>query len=102
MDERLVTTLQTVTEEHRICVDSFKEGHYFLPGVEDGPLIPEGYGKAGALFSKYTRFSAEVPYRVEWGDPQARIVVGLEARLLGYLSEAVGLEQLGQTLEGFK
>jgi hypothetical protein len=49
VDERLVTTLQTVAEEHRICVDSFKEGHYFLPGVEDGPLIPEGYGKAGGL-----------------------------------------------------
>ena len=49
VDERLVTTLQTVAEEHRICVDAFKEGHYFLPGVEDGPLIPEGYGKAGGL-----------------------------------------------------
>ena len=49
VDERLVTTLQTVAEEHRICVDSFKEGHYFLPGVEDGPLIPKGYGKAGGL-----------------------------------------------------
>jgi hypothetical protein len=49
VDDRLVTTLQTVAEEHRICVDAFKEGHYFLPGVEDGPLIPEGYGKAGGL-----------------------------------------------------
>jgi hypothetical protein len=49
VDERLVTTLQTVAEEHRICVDAFKEGHYFLPGVEDGPLIPKGYGKAGDL-----------------------------------------------------
>ena len=49
VDERLVTTLQAVAEEHRICVDAFKEGHYFLPGVEDGPLIPEGYGKAGGL-----------------------------------------------------
>jgi hypothetical protein len=49
VDERLVATLQTVAEEHRICVDAFKEGHYFLPGVEDGPLIPEGYGEAGGL-----------------------------------------------------
>ena len=49
VDERLVTTLQAVTEEHRICVDSFKEGHYFLPGVPDGPLIPDSYGSAGGL-----------------------------------------------------
>ena len=49
VDERLVATLQTVTEEHRICVDSFKEGHYFLPGVPDGPLIPDSYGDAGGL-----------------------------------------------------
>ena len=49
VDERLVTTLQATTEEHRVCVDAFKEGHYFLPGVPDGPLIPEGYGDAGGL-----------------------------------------------------
>ena len=49
VDERLVTTLQTIAEEHQVCVDAFKEGHYFLPGVEDGPLIPEGYGKAGGF-----------------------------------------------------
>ncbi len=49
VDERLVTTLQAITEEHRVCVDAFKEGHYFLPGVPDGPLIPEGYGNAGGL-----------------------------------------------------
>ncbi len=49
VDERLVSTLQTITEEHRVCVDAFKEGHYFLPGVPDGPLIPEGYGDAGGL-----------------------------------------------------
>jgi len=49
VDERLVSTLQTVTEKHRICVDAFKEGHYFLPGVPDGPLIPESYGDAGGL-----------------------------------------------------
>ena len=49
VDERLVSTLQTLAEEHRICVDAFKEGHYFLPGIEDGPLIPESYGEAGGL-----------------------------------------------------
>jgi hypothetical protein len=49
VDERLVTTLQAITEEHRVCVDAFKEGHYFLPGVPDGPLIPDRYGKAGGL-----------------------------------------------------
>lgn len=49
VDERLVATLQTVANTHRICVDAFKAGHYFLPGVEDGPLIPAGYGDAGGL-----------------------------------------------------
>jgi hypothetical protein len=49
VDERLVAALQAITEEHRICVDAFKEGHYFLPGVPDGPFIPEGYGDAGGL-----------------------------------------------------
>lgn len=49
VDERLVSALLEVTEEHEICVDAFKEGHYFLPGVKDGPLIPDGYGEAGGL-----------------------------------------------------
>ncbi len=49
VDPRLVATLQTVAEEHRICVDAFKEGHYFLPGLPDGPLIPDSYGGAGGL-----------------------------------------------------
>ena len=49
VDERLVAALQAVTEEHRICVDAFKEGHYFLPGVPDGPFIPDSYGNAGGL-----------------------------------------------------
>ena len=49
VDERLVATLQAVTEEHRICVDAFKEGHYFVPGVPDGPFIPDNYGNAGGL-----------------------------------------------------
>jgi hypothetical protein len=49
VDPRLVATLQAVTEEHRICVESFKEGHYFLRGVPDDPFIPAGYGEAGGL-----------------------------------------------------
>ncbi len=49
VDQRLLATLRDLTQEHRICVRAFKEGHYFLPGVEDGPRIPEGYGKAGGL-----------------------------------------------------
>jgi hypothetical protein len=44
-----VAVLATLTEKHRICVRAFKKGHYFLPGVPDGPRIPEGYGKAGGL-----------------------------------------------------
>ena len=49
VDERLVNALQAVTEGHRVCVDAFKEGHYFLPGVPDGPLIPDNYGDAGGM-----------------------------------------------------
>jgi hypothetical protein len=49
VDPRLVEALRAVTRQHRICVDVFKEGHFFLPGVEDGPRIPEGYGEAGGL-----------------------------------------------------
>lgn len=49
VDKRLIAALQLLTKKHRICVQTFKEGHYFLPGVPDGPRIPEGYGKAGGL-----------------------------------------------------
>jgi hypothetical protein len=49
VDQRLVAALRVLTKRHRICVQTFKEGHYFLPGVPDGPRIPEGYGKAGGL-----------------------------------------------------
>ena len=49
VDGHLVAALRAVTKKHEICVDAFKEGHYFLPGVEDGPVIPEGYGEAGGL-----------------------------------------------------
>ncbi len=49
VDQRLIVALRALTKQHRICVMAFKEGHYFLPGVPDGPRIPEGYGKAGGL-----------------------------------------------------
>jgi hypothetical protein len=49
VDERLVAVLQEITGEHRVCVEAFKEGHSFLPGVPDRPRIPEGYGEAGGL-----------------------------------------------------
>jgi hypothetical protein len=49
VDRRLVAALGALAEKHRICVQAFKKGHYFLPGVPDGPRIPESYGEAGGL-----------------------------------------------------
>jgi hypothetical protein len=49
VDQRLIAALRVLTKERRICIETFKEGHYFLPGVPDGPRIPEGYGKAAGL-----------------------------------------------------
>jgi hypothetical protein len=49
VDKRLVATLGVLTKEHRLCIDTFKKVHFFLPGLPDGPRIPEGYGKAGGL-----------------------------------------------------
>ena len=49
VDQRLVVVLRAITREHRVCVNAFKEGHHFVPGVPDGPRIPEGYGEAGGL-----------------------------------------------------
>ena len=49
VDKRLVAALGVLTKQHRVCIDTFKKGHYFLPGVRGGPRIPEGYGKAGGL-----------------------------------------------------
>lgn len=49
VDPRLVNTLLLITEKHRICVDAFKQGHYFVEGVEDGPFIPDEYGSVGGL-----------------------------------------------------
>jgi hypothetical protein len=102
VDERLVSILQTVTEEYRVCVTAFKEGHYFMPGIPDGPLIPDGYGEAGVLFSGYTRSGTEVPHRAERGGPQGRAVTRVETSLLGYFSKVASLVQPGQNLEGFR
>lgn len=49
VDKRLVSTLLTISKKHSICVRTFKAGHRFLPEVEDGPTIPEGFGEAGGL-----------------------------------------------------
>ncbi len=49
VDERLVSSLQAAAKEHRVCVTAFKEGHYFLPGVPESTIIPDGYGEAGGL-----------------------------------------------------
>lgn len=49
VDPRLVDALLVITEEHQICVDAFKQGHYFIEGVEDGPHIPDEYGSVGGL-----------------------------------------------------
>ena len=68
VDERLLATLLTVTEEHSICVRAFKAGHRFLPGVEDGPTIPEGYGEAGGLPNTHYFGRAADIYRVD-GEP---------------------------------
>jgi hypothetical protein len=103
VDPRHVAALPAFTEEHRICLDTFKEGHRFLPGVADSPLVPAGYGDAGVLFSQYTRSGSKVPHGAKRVNPQeAGSVIGLEARLHRYFSRAVTLVQPGQTLEGFK
>ena len=101
VDARLVSTLQTVAEEHQICVHAFKEGHYFLPGVPESTVIPEDYGEAGVLFSEYTRSGSEGPRSAERGGSHDRTVTDVEARVLGYASSLVRLVQPGQMLEGF-
>ena len=53
VDPRLVEALLVVKEKHRICVDAFKQGHYFIEDVEDGPFIPDEYGKAGGLVNTH-------------------------------------------------
>jgi hypothetical protein len=85
VDSRLLATLQAVTEEQRVCVVAFKEGHRFLPGIEDSPVIPEGYGEAGVLFSGYTRSGSKVSHYADREGPQPRSIIGVEARLVDYL-----------------
>jgi hypothetical protein len=80
VDEHLVAALRSVTEEHRICVDTFKEGHYFLPGIPDGPLVPDGYSEAGVLFRRYTRSSTEVSHRTDRGDSQSRASINVDVK----------------------
>ncbi|CAA9454591.1 MAG: hypothetical protein AVDCRST_MAG02-1391 [uncultured Rubrobacteraceae bacterium] len=87
VDPRLVETLRTVTEQHRICVDVFKEGHFFIEGVEDGPRIPEGYGEAGGLpNTHYFGRAADIRYvdgePVE-GNGAGRAVLGVGRVLAG-------------------
>lgn len=53
VDPRLVDTLLVLTEKHQICVDAFKQGHYFIEGVEDGPYIPDEYGSVGGLVNTH-------------------------------------------------
>jgi hypothetical protein len=61
-----------------------------------------GWYNVGALFSKYTRPGSEVPRSVERGGSHGRTVSDIEARLLGYFSEAASVMQVGHTLERFK
>jgi hypothetical protein len=68
VDPRMTSTLLTVSREHSICVQTFKEGHRFLPGVEDGPTIPEGYGEAGGLPNTHYFGRAADIYRID-GEP---------------------------------
>lgn len=91
VDPRLVAALQAVTEEHQIYVPHFKEGHAFLPGVVDGPTIPDGYGAAGGLpNTHYFGRAVDIfevdgkPVQGNGGDPDvqdvARILEGLPAQ----------------------
>lgn len=68
VDERLASTLLTISERQTICVETFKEGHRFLPGVEDGPTIPEGYGEAGGLPNTHYFGRAADIYQID-GEP---------------------------------
>jgi len=68
VDPRLVAALRAVADEHKICVDVFKEGHFFIRGVEDGPRIPEGYGRAGGLANTHF-FGRAADIRYVDGEP---------------------------------
>jgi hypothetical protein len=80
VDERLVAALREVTKEHRICVDAFKEGHYFFPGAPEGPRIPEDYGEAGGLpNTHYFGRAADI----RWVDGKPVEGNGTDPRVLG-------------------
>jgi hypothetical protein len=80
VDKRLVAALRDITKEHRICVDAFKEGHYFFPGVPDGPKIPKGYGEAGGLpNTHYFGRAADI----RWVDGKLVEGNGTDPRVLG-------------------
>jgi hypothetical protein len=68
VDERMISTLLTISREHSVCVQTFKEGHRFLPGVEDGPTIPEGYGESGGLPNTHYFGRAVDIYQID-GEP---------------------------------
>ena len=48
VDERLVGVLRTLTEEHRVCVEAFKEGHFFEPGILTDPASPKAMVRPAA------------------------------------------------------
>ena len=109
VDPRLVEALRAVTRQHRICVDVFKQGHSFIPGVEDGPRIPEGYGEAGGLpNTHYFGRAADIRYvegePVE-GNGEDPDVLGV-GRVLADLppqrrpDQIIGPESWTRTLEG--
>ncbi len=92
VDPRLVDALLIVTEEHRICVDAFKEGHYFIEGVEDGPFIPEEYGEVGGLpNTHYHGRAADIWYvdgKPVEGNGNDRDVLSVGRTLAGILPDA--------------
>ena len=65
VNAHLVSTLLTISKEHSICVQAFKEGHTFLPGEKDGPTIPDGYGEAGGLPNTHYFGRAADIYRID-------------------------------------
>ncbi len=97
VDPRLVDILRDVASEHRICVETFKEGHYFKEGVEDGPRIPDGYGRAGGLpNTHYFGRAADIRYvdgEPVQGDGVNPEVLGV-GRLLAGISAARRPDQI--------
>ena len=82
VDGRLVDALRAVAGERRICMDAFKEGHYFIEGVEDGPRIPDGYGEAGGLPNTHF-FGRAADSRYVGGEPVEGNAEGAEVLGVG-------------------